>query len=75
MEKGMETEKDMDKNMETDTDIETDMDMAMEYKYFCRIAPYRLTVTHHSSSSNSAMNLSLSWNYLLTFQIIHIIYD
>jgi hypothetical protein len=58
----IDTEIDMDIDTNIDTDIDKDMDMELEY--FCylygaivAIAPYGLPVTHHSASSNSAINL------------------
>ncbi len=60
------TEIDTDIGKDIDTDIDTDMDKDtdMELEYCCfsygaivTIASYRLPVTHHSASFNSAINL------------------
>jgi hypothetical protein len=55
----------MDKDMDKDTDMDKDSDTDMELEYFARfpygaivtISPYKLPLTHHGASFNSAINL------------------
>ncbi len=54
METDTETDSEMDTPMDMNMDTGTDMDKDMAYG---AIAPYRLPVTHHGASSNSAINL------------------
>jgi hypothetical protein len=58
------TDTNIDKDIDTDIDRDMDKDTDMELEHFCfpygtivAVASYRLPVTHHSASSNSAINL------------------